>query len=69
MSSEPLAAIAEELDTLGDMICEQDAKLTEILAGVQEMRGLLVQALTEVQEIPALRRSIVDLEMRLDAAE
>ena len=66
---EALAAVAEELDTLGDIVIEQDAKTTEILACVKEMRSMLVQALTEAQEIPVLRRRIVAVEMRLDAAE
>jgi hypothetical protein len=67
MQNPALAAIAAELDTLGELAVEQDAKTTEILSLVTEMRGMLVRALTDVQEIPALRRRIVDVEQTLAA--
>jgi hypothetical protein len=67
MQNPALDAIAAELDTLGELAIEQDAKTTEILSLVTEMRGMLVQALTDVQEIPALRRRIVAVEQALAA--
>ena len=69
MLNEALAAISSELDLVGDLIVESDGKLTQLLEGQAVLTKLLIQALSDVGEIPELRRRVVYLENHLNAAE